>query len=113
MGGCGSLFICLSLCLSVGPARGCGWGGGGVGGGRGLSTVRGKRRWQVEVRAEQFSTVGVEVQRGIGVEGGAGVRAGVAVVKETVICPRPGPYPQSSTALLFLSFPIGKIFPVL
>lgn len=64
----------------------------------------------MEVRAEQFSTVGVEVRRGTGVEGGAGVRAGITVVKETVICPRPGPYPQSSTALLSPSFPVGKIF---
>lgn len=33
--------------------------------GGGLSTVRGggERRWQVEVRAEQFNTVGVKVRR--------------------------------------------------
>lgn len=31
MGGCGSPFICLSLCLSVRPARG--WIAGGEGGG--------------------------------------------------------------------------------
>lgn len=47
MGGCGSPFICLSLCLSVGPARGWGEGGGGGGvggggGGGGLSTVKGE-----------------------------------------------------------------------
>lgn len=48
MGGCGSPFICLSLCLSVGPTHewvGCEeGGGGGIGGvGRGrLSTVRGE-----------------------------------------------------------------------
>lgn len=60
---------------------------------------RGKRRWQVEVKAEQFSTVGAEVCRGMGVEGGA-----EQVVKETVNCPRPGPYPQSSTTLLALSW---------
>lgn len=56
----------------------------------------------MEVRAEQFSTAGVEVRRGTEVEGEAEVRAGIKVVKETVICPRPGPYPPSSTALLFL-----------
>lgn len=55
-----------------------------------------------EVKAEQFSTVGVEVWRGMGVEGEAGERAGIKVVKETVNCPRPGPYPQSSMALLSL-----------
>ncbi len=32
MGGCGSPFICLPLCLSAGPARGWGEGGGGGGG---------------------------------------------------------------------------------
>lgn len=62
----------------------------------------------MEVRADQFSTVGVEVWRGTGVEGGAGVRAGITVVKETVIYPKPGQYPQSSTALLLPSFPIIK-----
>lgn len=71
------------------------------------------RRWQVEVRAEQFSTVGVEVRRGMGVEGGAGVQAGITVVKETVICPRPGQYPQSSTALLSVNPNKKKIFQVL
>lgn len=38
MGGCGSLFICLSLCLSVSTAREWVW--GDVGGEGGLSTVR-------------------------------------------------------------------------
>lgn len=47
----------------------------------------------MEVRAEQFSNLGVEVQRGMG--RGVGI-----TVKVTVICSRPGPYPQSSMALL-------------
>lgn len=93
--------------------------GGGVGGvcvcgggrvGTQHSEGMGKQRWQVEVRAEQFSTVGVEVQRGTGVEGGAGVRAGIIVVRETVICPRPGPYPQSSMVLLSLPLLLGFFF---
>lgn len=108
MGGCGSPFICLSLCLSVGPARG--WdGGGGVGdggwedGGEGWEMGgtqhseggRGGGRW----KSEQNNLAQSELRCGgaSGVEGGAGERVGITVVKETVICPRPGP-----------SFPIGK-----
>lgn len=82
---------------------------GGGRGGVGTQHSEGGERWQVEVRAEQFSTVGVEVRRGVGVEGGAGVRAGITVVKETAIWPRPGPYPQSFRALLSISFPIGMV----
>lgn len=54
----------------------------------------GYRRWQLEVRAEQFSTVGVEGQRGLGIEGGT-------IIKVIVFCPRPGPWPLSS--VIFLS----------
>ena len=70
----------------------------------------GKRRWQVEVIAEQFSAVGVEVRReALGVEGGAGARAGITVVKgNSNLPPRPGRYPQSSMALLSQSVPIGE-----
>lgn len=42
----------------------CVWSGGRVG--TQHSEGMGKQRWQVEVRAEQFSTVGVEMQRGTG-----------------------------------------------
>lgn len=50
---------------------------------------RGKRRWQVEVKAEQFSAVGVEVCRGMGGRGWG--QTGIMVVKVTVNCSRPGP----------------------
>lgn len=54
----------------MGPARGWRWGWGVVwevwGWGWTQHSEGGKRRWQVEVRAEQFSTVGVEVRRGKG-----------------------------------------------
>lgn len=78
MGGCGSR---LSACLLV-PVCESGlwvsWVGGGdaeggacVGGGGTQHSEggRGERTWQVEVRAEQFSTVGVEMQRGYGGQG--------------------------------------------
>lgn len=112
MGGRGSLFICLSLCLSVSPARGWVW--GDVGGEGGLSTVRegrGGGRW----KSEQNNIAQWELRCGWarGVEGGTRVRTGIVVVKETVICPRPGPCPQSSMTVLSLSFPIGKIFSVM
>lgn len=63
----------LCACLWVRPEGGwagavvwevCVWSGGRVG--TQHSEGMGKQRWQVEVRAEQFSTVGVEVQRGTG-----------------------------------------------
>lgn len=82
-----------------------------MGGGGGLSTERGKRRggrW----KSEQNNSAQWELRCGgdWGVEGGAEVRALITVVKETVIRPRPGTYPQSSTALLSLSVPTGDIF---
>lgn len=64
----------------------------------------------MEVRAEQFSTGGVEVRMGLGVEGGTRVRTGIMVVKETVICLRPGPCPQSSLTFLSRSFPMSRSF---
>lgn len=99
MGGRGFSFICLSLCLSVSPA--CGWVWGDVGGEGGLSTVRGRTgggRW----KSEQNNLAQWELRcggalggrGGRGVEGGTRVRAGIMVVEETVICPRPGPCPQ-------------------
>lgn len=65
----------FSACLRVRPVDGSGEGvdGGGCCGRWGRTRHREgeEMRWQVEVRAEQFSTVGVEVRRGLG-----GPRAG-------------------------------------
>lgn len=74
-----------------------GVGGGGVGGTQHSEGGRGGGRW----KSEQNNLAQWELRCGgaTGVEGGAGVRAGITVVKETVICPRPGPYPQSSSRL--------------
>lgn len=73
MGGCGSLILLpvfVPVCGSGLRVGGQGrWCGRCVCGGRvgtQHSEGMGKQRWQVEVRAEQFSTVGVEVQRGTG-----------------------------------------------
>ena len=79
MGGRGSSFAWPSVrVFFFTPACGSGpWVGAGGGVWEvsvrcGLSTVRvwvrggDERRWQVEVRAEQFSRVGVEVRRGMG-----------------------------------------------
>lgn len=115
-----SAYLPLPLCLSAGPAGG--WGGGGGGGGGGVGgggeevggwgagtqhSEKGKRRWQVEVRAEQFSTVGVEVRReALGVEGGAEARVGITVVKETVILP-----PQAWTVPTILHGSLLSISP--
>lgn len=72
------------------------------GGGGGLSTVRGAGvrgggRW----KSKQNNLAQWELRcAGVwGVEGGA-----EQVVTETVDCPRPGLYPQSSTTLLSLSW---------
>lgn len=84
----------------------------GVGSGWGLSTVRrwGSRggRW----KSEQSNLAQWELRcRGAqGSRGGACVWAGITVVKETVICPRPGPFPQSSMVLLSLPLSLGHFF---
>lgn len=70
----------------------------------GLGTVRGRgrRRWQVEVKAEQFSAVGVEVCRGMGGQGWG--QTGIMVVKVTVNYSGPGPTTlQDSLAFVILS----------
>lgn len=78
-----------------------------VGGAGTQHSEKGKRRWQVEVRAEQFSTVGVEVRReALGVEGGAEARVGITVVKETVILP-----PQAWTVPTILHGSLLSISP--
>lgn len=65
-----------SLCLSVGPTSGIG--PRGAGGewsqhSKGAGKRGGKRRWQVEVRAGQFSTAGIAEVKGGGVWSGSGV----------------------------------------
>lgn len=82
----------------VGGTRHSEGGEGGERGGRWKSEQNNLAQWELRCGGAR------------GVEGGAGVRAGTTVVKETAIWPRPGPYPQSSTALLSMSFPIGRIF---